>query len=100
MERFYIQDATLMGYGFRRTQIDEDATRRYVCFEMQIDSVSTITVTYTYQFNDNGLWFLTTSRIELIADGIEVPTRACSLDDLNQLYRLLSGKELEEVHHD
>lgn len=94
---FYIQDSTLLVYGFELTEFEEGSQAGYFrnkVFDMRVNRLVALSVSYTYALTDQGYWQLTRSRVDIIADGIEIPTHACCIADLQQLYRMLSGKEL------
>ncbi len=100
---FYIQDSTLLRHGFKLTQFEESVsagTFRHKIFDLNVGQGKVISVSYTYQSVTNGIWQLAKSRIDIIIDGIEVPTHACSMDELKNLYEYLTGKELKEKLYD
>lgn len=94
---FYIQDSTLLAYGFELTEFEEGNPTGYYrnkVFDKRVNRLVVLSVSYTYALTDHGYWQLTHSRVDLIADGVEIPTHACCIADLQQLYRMISGNEL------
>lgn len=95
---FYIQDSTLLSLGFKLIEFYEMVLAgefRHKVFDLSVKQGEVISVSYKYQSVGGGVWQLTSSRIDIIIDGIEVPTHASSLEDLEALYGLLAGRELK-----